>query len=352
MDAGGNFNNFGHGLDYPFCRWLFDLIGDWGKDTPSAKSLQDSVHPCYIQSPDCPVKDGSTTGGKDAAAGMTEQAKQTKSGGISRRTFLLGGAAAVGGAVLSDAFFLEPRLFQVEEVNLPVEKIVPGRELRIAHLSDMHIRTFNDYFRKVAIAANALSPDLILLTGDFLERSRNVRGVLSFLEQLRAPGGVFAVQGNWEYWARVEGENLRRHFAGVGVSLLINERRDLDLQGVPTSLLGLDYPSPADSLVHLQQQSDAARLNILLSHVPAFDHSQLTPGTDLILSGHTHGGQVRLPFLPPPILPRFSGEFYSGLFRVGAADTPLYVTRGIGTSILPVRFFCRPEITLFRLHAA
>ncbi|HEY7746632.1 MAG TPA: hypothetical protein VIA07_09860, partial [Desulfuromonadales bacterium] len=60
----------------------------------------------------------------------------------------------------------------------------------------------------------------------------------------------------------------------------------------------------------------------------------------------------RLPLLPPPILPRFSGTFYSGLFRVGTTRTPLYVTRGIGTSVLPVRFCCRPEITLFRLHAA
>lgn len=283
---------------------------------------------------------------------MAEQPAKTKNGKISRRTFLLGGAAAVGGTVLSDAFLLEPRLFQVQEVNLPMAKVAPGRELRIVHLSDIHIRRFNDYFHEVAEGANALAPDLILLTGDYLELNRNIRGVQRFLELLRAPNGVFAVQGNWEFWARVEGENLRRHFAGVGVNLLINERRDLDLQGIPTSLLGLDYPSTADSLVRLQQQSDPARMNILMSHVPAFDHSLLTPGTDLILSGHTHGGQVRLPLLPPPILPRFSGTFYSGLFRVGPADTPLYVTRGIGTSVLPVRFCCRPEITLFRLHAA
>jgi len=283
---------------------------------------------------------------------MAEPAGQRKSIRISRRNFLIGSVVAASGVVLTDAFFLEPRHFQVQEIHLDQEKIAPGRELRIVQLSDLHIRHFDNYFRQVAAAANALSPDLILLTGDYLERSRNVRGALDFLELLQAPGGVFAIQGNWEYWARVEGENLRRHFAGVGVNLLINERRDLELQGVPVSILGLDYPSSADSLVHLQQQSDAARLNILLSHVPAFDHSQLAPGTDLILSGHTHGGQVRLPYLPPPILPRFSGKFYSGMFRVGTTGTPLYVTRGIGTSILPVRFCCRPEITLFRLHAA
>ena len=66
-----------------------------------------------------------------------------------------------------------------------------------------------------------LEPDLIVLTGDYLEEERNIRGVLSFLKQLQAPHGIFAVQGNWEYWSRLEGENLRRHFAGAGVRLLI-----------------------------------------------------------------------------------------------------------------------------------
>jgi len=297
-------------------------------------------------------EDGGQKKKEGSADRMKRQAKQKKKRRLSRREFLLGGAALLGAASFADAFFLEPRLFQVQEVHLPVAKVAPGRELRIAHLSDIHIRSFNDYLRQVAEAVETLAPDVILLTGDYLERSRNIRGVQSFLEVLRAPAGVFAVQGNWEYWARVEGENLRRHFAGAGADLLINERRDIDLQGIPVSLLGLDYPSSADSLVRLQQQSDPARLNILLSHVPAFDHGLLAPGTDLILSGHTHGGQVRLPGLPPPILPRFSGKFYSGLFRVGETNTPLYVTRGVGTSVLPVRFFCRPEITLFRLHAA
>lgn len=292
------------------------------------------------------------SGSEGMAKRMAEQVGQTKSGGISRRAFLLGGAAAVGGAVLTDAFFLEPRLFQVQEVNLPMEKVAPGRELRIVHLSDLHIRSFHDYYRRVAETVNALGPELILLTGDYLERSRNIRGVQRFLRLLKAPRGIFAVQGNWEYWARVEGENLRRHFAGAGAALLINERRDLELQGVPLSLLGLDYPSPADSLVHLQQAADPTRLNLLLSHVPAFAHELLDGRIDLILCGHTHGGQVRIPFVPPFYLPRFSGAFVAGHYRVGPTATPLYVTRGVGTSVVPVRFLCRPEITLLRLHAA
>ncbi|MEJ2200971.1 MAG: hypothetical protein P8X63_08160, partial [Desulfuromonadaceae bacterium] len=84
----------------------------------------------------------------------------------------------------------------------------------------------------------------------------------------------------------------------------------------------------------------------------AFRHKELDSRIDLILCGHTHGGQVRIPFVPPFYLPRFSGDFVAGMYRVGPNATPLYVNRGVGTSIFPVRFMCRPEITLLRLHAA
>ncbi len=271
---------------------------------------------------------------------------------LSRRQFLLGGGFALGSLALGRGLYWEPRDFEIKEVALPLAKIPPGRELRIVHLSDLHIRTFHRYFEKVAAAVNRLRPDIILLTGDYLERSRNLKGVKRFLRLLRSAKGVFAVQGNWEYWARLEGENLRRHFARAGTRLLINQRDDLNLHQVPLSILGLDYPSTADNLIRLQQQTDPMRVNLLLSHVPAFDHHLLGGTEDLILCGHTHGGQVRLPWLPPFYLPRFSAPFVAGLYRVGPQQTPLYVNRGIGTSAFPVRFLCRPEITLLRLHAA
>ncbi|WP_291315234.1 metallophosphoesterase [Desulfuromonas sp.] len=280
-----------------------------------------------------------------------ENKKNRRRSRVSRRAFLLGGGAA-GGLVLADALVREPRAFQVQEVVLPLAKVPPGRELRLVHLSDLHIRSFHGYFEKVARTVNGLEPDLILLTGDYLEQRRNLDGVQRFVSMLKAPGGIFAVQGNWEYWARLEGENLRRHFARWGATLLINRSHDLDLHGVPLSVLGLDYPSPSDRVKLLARMAAPERVNLLLSHVPAFDHQALEGRIDLILCGHTHGGQVRLPFVPPFYLPRFSEPFIEGLYRVGPEETPLYVTRGVGTSILPVRFLCRPEITLLRLHAA
>ncbi len=268
--------------------------------------------------------------------------------GVSRRQFLSLGMTGIAGTFLADTVWYEPQALQVERIQLPMG--TPGnKRVRLLQISDLHISNYNSYFAKVARQVEALQPDLIVLTGDYLEEQRNIRGVLSFLKELKATHGIYAVQGNWEYWSRLEGENLRRHFAGVGVKLLINERSDLEINGHAMSIFGLDYPSSTDHLSRLQEEVDPRRFNLLLSHVPAFSHEQLNKDISLILSGHTHGGQVRLPFLPPFYLPRYSGRFVSGFYTVSQHRIPLYVSRGVGTSVLPLRFFCRPEIGLFEL---
>src|SRR5690554_3957146 len=98
----------------------------------------------------------------------------TRPTGISRRTFLLGGGALLTGGVLGDALVREPNAYEVREVVVPLAKIPPGRELRLVHLSDLHLRTFHSYYQQVAAAVAALAPDLILLTGDYLEENRNI----------------------------------------------------------------------------------------------------------------------------------------------------------------------------------
>jgi len=267
--------------------------------------------------------------------------------GLSRRRFLSLSMIGIAGAFVADAAWYEPQALQVESTTLPVNS--PGGRVRLVQISDLHLSSFNRYFSKVASKVASLQPDLIVLTGDYLEEERNIRGVLDFLKQLHANHGIYAVQGNWEYWSRLEGENLRRHFSGVGVKLLINERADLEINGRALSIFGLDYPSSTDHLQQLQQGIDPLHFNLLLSHVPAFAHEQLHEQIDLVLSGHTHGGQIRLPYLPPLYLPRYSGRFVAGFYYVSPHRTPLYVSRGVGTSVLPLRFLCRPEIGLFEL---
>lgn len=267
---------------------------------------------------------------------------------LTRRRFLALGGAGLTTAALADICWIEPQGVRIDELTMASGQ--PGRPVRMVQLSDLHLSDGGGYFRHVAAMVESLSPDLIVLTGDYLEEERNIRAVLEFLRRLKAPHGIFAVQGNWEYWSRLEGENLRRHFLGANVRLLINERADLEINGQQLSIHGLDFPSPRDSLRRLQEDAEPSRFNLLLSHVPAFAHEILDRHIGLILSGHTHGGQVRVPLLPPLYLPRFSGRFVSGLYRVGPHDTPLYVNRGIGTSVLPVRLACRPEITVITLE--
>ncbi|MDW7644319.1 MAG: metallophosphoesterase [Desulfuromonadales bacterium] len=278
-----------------------------------------------------------------------EKTPKSPSRGLSRRRFLQWTGLGLGGAALGNAFLREPTALQIERLDTPLSKAPAGTQVRVVQLSDTHIGQFRPYFRRVAEVANALQPDIILLTGDYIEESRNLPAALEFLRLLRASAGIFAVQGNWEYWARIEGEPLRRHFKKIGITLLTNQREDVQAGGMELSLLGLDYPSRESDLLALQEQANPERVNLLLSHVPAFSHEKLDGRIDLICCGHTHGGQVRLPFFSPLYLPRYTGGFVSGLYRVGPTATPLYVNRGIGTSLLPVRFLCRPEITLFNL---
>lgn len=282
---------------------------------------------------------------------MNAPPSQPTATGLSRRRFLTAGIGVAGGLFLGQACWYEPRTPVVEEQHLSIAKIPPGPGLRIVHLSDLHLRSLPNHFIAAAATINGLRPDLILLTGDYLDQARRLDGALGFLRLLQAEGGIFAVQGNWEYWARLEGEPLRRRLVGAGVELLIDQRRDLLIRGIPLSILGLDYPSASDSLARIRRAAQPNRLNIVLSHVPAFGHDTLGSLADLILSGHTHGGQVRLPWVRPFYLPRFSAPFVAGLYRVTANRVPLYVNRGMGTSVLPVRLFCQPEIALLQLHS-
>jgi uncharacterized protein len=222
---------------------------------------------------------------------------------LSRRQVLTLGLAGLTAVGLADIFWLEPRGVRIEHLLLATGQ--PGQPVRVVQISDLHLGDDDSYFHKITALVAAQQPDLIVLTGDYLEEERNIRGVLEFLRRLQAPQGVFAVQGNWEYWSRLEGDNLRRHFQGAGVRLLIDERVDLEVHGQQLSILGLDYPSSSDHLRRLQEEADPARFNLLLSHVPAFAHEHLDQRIGLILCGHTHGGQVRLPLLPPFTCPAF-----------------------------------------------
>lgn len=234
------------------------------------------------------------------------------------------------------------------------------RAFRIAHLTDIHHSTFHPLraVSDVVELVNELQPDLVALTGDFVTYSRVfIEPVAHILGRLRARNGVFAVLGNHDF--RVGPDHVTRALEREGISVLRNTHTRLHRFGASLHLAGIDdYRYEADlsrALRGIPSQSRRdgnGRLSptVLLSHNPAIIGRAAARGVGFVLSGHTHGGQVRLPLL---------GTIYGHSpdrmrFKVGwdrLGPTQIYVSRGLGTVVLPVRFGCPAELAQFHLES-
>ena len=256
-------------------------------------------------------------------------------------------------------FLIEPQRFQVEIVRLRLPRL--AREfsgLRVAQISDIHMGGWMNRARlqQVSDLVMAERPDLLLITGDFLlgheftEASQQaVKDLVEVLAPLAAAIPSFAVLGNHDYWT--DPVSIRQMLRACGIKDLTNAVHTIDRNGECLHICGVDDVS--DGEVHLDEvleqlsEEDAA---ILLAHEPDFaDTSAATRRFDLQLSGHTHGGQVVLPLLGPPVLPFLGRKYPSGLYKVG--EMFQYTNRGLGMANLPVRINCLPEITIFVLES-
>ncbi len=247
---------------------------------------------------------------------------------MTRRKFLALGALALPTAIGGDAC-LEP-------TNLRVTKL-PLREngsLRFVHFTDFHYKGDAAYAQHVIASINELGPAFVCFTGDLVEEKRFAPEALDFIRQIKAP--VYGSPGNHDYRSQSPFPAYREAFAATGGAWLVDRSIVLaphDLEIVGMGLIG----------IHALQQPRAAR-RLLLLHYPLMADTLGGPRFDLILAGHSHGGQVRIPFYGPPFLPWGVGHYDLGLFETPGG--PLYVNAGIGTYYIPWRFNCRPEITL------
>jgi hypothetical protein len=217
----------------------------------------------------------------------------------------------------------------------------------IVQLSDVHHGSFveADHIRAAVEMINRLEPDLIVLTGDYVTHShRYVEPCAELLGQLRAHDGVFAVLGNHDFWT--DADKIADAFTGQRVGVLRNTHTHVRRDGESLVLLGVDDSTVRqDDLRAALKGVRLAAPTILLSHNPNLVRQASATGIDLMLSGHTHGGQIRLS--PRNRHPRRWRRFRRGLGQLG--HTQIYVNRGLGTVIVPVRYQCPPEITVIEL---
>jgi hypothetical protein len=218
----------------------------------------------------------------------------------------------------------------------------------IAQLSDIHISPFMpaDEIRRCVTITNQLKPDLVVMTGDYIAWDPAAQGeVVQALAGLRAPYGVFGCLGNHEAITETE-ESITRLFATQGIHILRQERAPIRLGDDTLNLIGIDDSQPDDKVVeHLVMPGT---VNILLNHNPNDFDQAVELGFDLMLAGHTHGGQLSLEFLHRGLaLIRLETPYVSGWYEKSGGQ--LYVNRGIGTTIFPIRLGARPEITLLEL---
>lgn len=248
-------------------------------------------------------------------------------------------------AVAVDAFLIEPNWIEVTRYRArTLSPSFMGAALKIAQLSDLHTNSVGFRERRLLALLDAEQPDLIVVTGDTVTRGDDPEATRELLARLHAPLGVWVVRGNWENWRPYRNE--RAFYASAGVNFLLNEARPVR-EGV--WLVGLDDPSSGTpDLEAALRGVPLDAFTIAVFHAPAYFDDRVALRCPLALAGHTHGGQVRLPFVRPLWLPRGSGRFLEGWYEQGSSR--MYVSRGVGTSMLPVRFFCRPELAIITLE--
>jgi predicted MPP superfamily phosphohydrolase len=246
----------------------------------------------------------------------------------------------------------------VQPVPLPrLPKAFEG--FRICQLSDIHIGPFMpaEQIRKYVEMANALKPDLTVLTGDFVTFDANTQeAAVESLSGLTAPFGVFGCLGNHDAWSGVE-NSITALFRQRGVHILRGEAVPIAIRGDAINLIGVDFQSHrrfgpsapvANLLRNIEPLIARGRVNILLSHNPDTFDRAAELGIDLSMAGHTHGGQAALEFISPEIAPsRLVTPYVAGWFRKPGGQ--LYVNRGIGTIGVPIRIGAPPEITIYQL---
>jgi predicted MPP superfamily phosphohydrolase len=276
---------------------------------------------------------------------------------MTRRQFLklimAGGLSMASGA--GYAYRVEPQWIDIEAVRVTLPRLPPAfHGYRMVQLSDLHMGDWMNRARltEVVTLVNAQQPDLIAITGDFVtgRASRAAQDLIAVLSTLRARDGVVGVLGNHDHWGNAA--VVRQVLRESRIIDLGNRVHTLERGSAQLHLAGVDDVWAGQQRLDLVlDQLPVGGGALLLAHEPDFaDTTAATGRFDLQISGHSHGGQVVIPFLGAPHLPPLAHRYPSGRYQVGSLIQ--YTNRGVGMVPPHVRLNCRPEITVFTLESA
>ena len=271
------------------------------------------------------------------------------------------GALVIAASLAVYASMIEPFRVRLTRIEIPI----PGlpyelNGLRICHLSDTHTAGYGKLEQRTATMLSEIEADLCVITGDLLNSRKGIQALIRMLDSFNPPLGIYAVLGNGDHKGFMDLQDMVEGLAETKIKLLINSHDTVTVNGHCLRIIGVDDPFKGrDEFGRATAGLPKSGFRILLAHAPDILSEVDGRHVGLVLAGHTHGGQVRLPFLGAVWLhssrkiPVCDGYFDSGtlsrLLKRDMSGARMYVSRGLGASGIAARFACPPEIALITL---
>ncbi|MBN1038241.1 MULTISPECIES: metallophosphoesterase [unclassified Clostridium] len=261
--------------------------------------------------------------------------------------------------IFAYSIYVEPNLLSVKNIEINNSSNIKNEDtIKIAQISDIHLGEYYtiDKLEKLVNKVNSQNADIIVFTGDLFDnvsKFEDTSKVAPILKKLNAKIGKYAIYGNHDYGGGAK--NIYKNvMEDSGFKILVNDQANVKLDsGKTISILGLDdallgNPDVEKTVRNIKESN----YNLLLLHEPDLSDKFVSYNIDLILAGHSHGGQVKIPFLGEIVTPPLAEKYKDGLYNFNTQrNTQLYVNSGIGNTKMPFRFMNVPEVSIFEIKA-
>ncbi|MFZ4453616.1 metallophosphoesterase [Salibacterium aidingense] len=256
-------------------------------------------------------------------------------------------------AVIAGKSYYDTNVFQTKHVTFTTEELPGDASIRMLQISDLHNKQFGDNNEPLLNAAKSADPDMIVITGDLIdENTSSMEPAMQLMEKLtEVTEKIYFVTGNHE-WDNPRAQTLLGGLRESGIMILDNTNTEAEVDDAVINLAGIDdHFTDHHNLDQAFQGMNGGHYTVLLSHAPLVVENETASRADLVLSGHTHGGQIRLPFIGGVVSPGegFFPRYDKGTYSLDSGSR-LYIDSGLGTSVIPVRFLNQSQMTVVTLE--